>query len=166
MGIKELFPCQICKKHLTGNLKKYNLSDYLLNSSSMFMWSYLIHNEVNEMNNKMSPPYNSCLGLVQSTVDNIEIIPNLFFTLFTLIEYNNSKDKIGYFIMLMTTLKYLIPMDSVRHAYTYVLEKHKTVDFSKVSLLFWVYSIYKEVNSILNIPYYSYEVISEYFLRV
>ena len=43
-----LLPCDICRAHLAQNLKKYPLVDYLADRNSLFFWTYLIHDAVNQ----------------------------------------------------------------------------------------------------------------------
>lgn len=161
VAIKELFPCQICKNHFEINMIKLPIEHYLANPMAIFMWTYLVHNEVNELNHKTSPSYNVCLKYTKNQLKSWEILPNLFFTLFTLVKYNNMTEKRGYLIMLTTSLKYLIPIDEIREVYIYSLEKYQKIE--SVTVLYWIYLIYKEVYELLNLQYYSYSVILEYF---
>lgn len=163
-AIKELLPCQMCRVHFAANLIKYDLEKYLSNSSAIFLWTYLIHNEVNEKNRKTSPSYSTCFNNVKSQLNSMEIIPNLFFTLFTLAMYNPTHEKIGYLIMLITALRYLVPTEKLRKVFTTATERYKNINFVSTPTLYWIYLIYKDVHEALGIHYYSYTVILEYFL--
>lgn len=57
ISVGELLPCQKCKTHFKQNLKKFPLNQYLDSREKVFLWSYMMHNEVNEMQGKKSPPY-------------------------------------------------------------------------------------------------------------
>jgi Erv1 / Alr family. len=162
-SIKELFPCNVCKEHLFKNSRKFKLENYLANSSSIFLWSYLLHNEVNESNKKNSPSYNFCLNHTKKQLNTLEIIPNLFFSLFTFVKYSDVENNIGYFIMLMTSIKYLIPTYSVRKTYTSAFDKYKHLDLVSLTALYWLYLIYKDVHENLDINFHSYDLIYEYF---
>lgn len=52
-----LLPCPMCRRHFIQTLKKYPLDKYLQNNKTLFLWSYLIHNDVNERKNVKSPPF-------------------------------------------------------------------------------------------------------------
>lgn len=160
ISIKELFPCKICKEHFSENLYKYKLEN---NYATLFHWSYLLHNEVNKMKNKSSPSYRSSLDSISKHLHTWDVVPNLFFVLFTIIKYSGVSDKMGYFIMLLTSLKYLIPIDIIKKVYTQALEKYSTVDPLSVTVLYWTYLIYKDVHENLSIHYHTYGVIVEYF---
>jgi hypothetical protein len=162
ISLKELFPCDICKNHFIQNLEKYPIDNYLSNSSSIFMWSYLIHNEVNETKRKVSPSYNTCLDFTRKQLKKRDILPHIFFMLFTLAKYNNS-DKSGYFVMLVSSLQYLIPIESISESYIYAIDKYKDTDSISISIIYWLYLIYREVHVYLGINYYSYELILNYF---
>ncbi len=59
-SLKELIPCDLCKKHFKEILqKKYPIKNYTGSRELIFLWSYLIHDEVNKKIGKISPPYKS-----------------------------------------------------------------------------------------------------------
>lgn len=52
-----LLPCDECRLHLKSNLKKIPVDDYLTNNHQLFLWTYLLHDLVNQQLNKQSPPF-------------------------------------------------------------------------------------------------------------
>lgn len=52
-----LLPCDECRLHLKSNLKKIPLDHYLTNNRQLFLWSYLLHDLVNQQLNKQSIPF-------------------------------------------------------------------------------------------------------------
>ena len=60
MSVSDLIPCKVCREHFKLNLKKHPLEKFLINKQSLFLWSYLMHNEVNELQGKESPDYRTC----------------------------------------------------------------------------------------------------------
>lgn len=66
-SLPELLPCEECCKNLTENLKKYPVDGYLRNNHDLFLWSYILHDAVNQEHNhkkpreapKFSPPFES-----------------------------------------------------------------------------------------------------------
>ena len=59
-AIAYLMPCSICRAHFQHNLKKYPINNYLVNRESLFYWTYLLHDEVNNSKGRLSPPYHLC----------------------------------------------------------------------------------------------------------
>jgi hypothetical protein len=45
------------QKNFTYATNIFSVNDYLINNKQLFFWSYLIHNEVNRLNGKESPPF-------------------------------------------------------------------------------------------------------------
>lgn len=43
-----LLPCEVCRAHLVINLKKYPLENYLTDRNTLFFWTYLLHDAVNQ----------------------------------------------------------------------------------------------------------------------
>ena len=64
-SLPELLPCEECCKNLAANLVKHPVDNYLRNNHDLFMWSYILHDAVNQEHNhrkprepaKYSPPY-------------------------------------------------------------------------------------------------------------
>ena len=142
------------------NIQKYPLEAYLTNGENSFLWSYLIHNEVNESRNRVSPLYSTCLKFTKEQLNTLEILPNLFYTLFTLTSSNHDKQS-SYIIVLLTSLKYLIPQGFLRALYNEAFAIHH--NDLMISPLFCVYSIYKDIYEHLNLYYYSYTIILKHF---
>jgi Mitochondrial sulfhydryl oxidase involved in the biogenesis of cytosolic Fe/S proteins len=164
MSIKELLPCKLCRDHFIYNMTvKYNLEKYTTSSSSLFLWSYLMHNEVNETKHKVSPSYTTCLEYMKTQLHSMEMLPNLFYALFTLVS-NSPKEKLSYIIMLVTSLKYLIPEENLREIYIKSVEQYgNIVDFTTITPLYWVYLIYQNCYASLGLYYYSYNIILKHF---
>jgi hypothetical protein len=66
-SLTKLLPCEICKEHLKANLQKIPVERYLRNNYTLFLWSYILHDAVNQQHNahagpnkiqKRSPDYN------------------------------------------------------------------------------------------------------------
>ena len=64
-GFKELvnsylkiLPCEECKVHLRGNLKKLPLDPYLQSADQLFLWTYNLHDLVNRQLGKTSVSFN------------------------------------------------------------------------------------------------------------
>ena len=57
VSISKLLPCPRCRKHFQDNLEIYKLERYLDSRDRIFLWSYIMHNAVNESQGKKSPPY-------------------------------------------------------------------------------------------------------------
>lgn len=64
-AISEVLPCDKCRDHWKMVMLKFPVADYLRDSHSLFFWSYLVHDQVNQNWNeenpgeprKISPPY-------------------------------------------------------------------------------------------------------------
>lgn len=52
-----ILPCPLCRYHFAEHLHKIPLKNYLANRESVFYWTYLIHDAVNQSIGKLSPPY-------------------------------------------------------------------------------------------------------------
>lgn len=55
--IPTLFPCETCQVNFRKKLKKYPIANYLENNHSMFYWTYLIHDIVNQYKGVVSPDF-------------------------------------------------------------------------------------------------------------
>lgn len=47
-SIQEMLPCDECSKHMKANLEKIVVDDYLDDNHSLFLWSYMFHDQVNK----------------------------------------------------------------------------------------------------------------------
>lgn len=45
-------PCDKCKQHFRANMRINNIQNYLKNEETLFMWTYLMHDAVNEAQKK------------------------------------------------------------------------------------------------------------------
>lgn len=57
-GIQKTFPCPNCRKNLAKHLKELPLEKYLDNCDDLFLWTYLMHDKVNQLKHVKSPPLN------------------------------------------------------------------------------------------------------------
>jgi len=55
-GIQSTFSCPNCRKHFAINLRKYRFEDYSDNRDDLFLFTYLLHDEVNKAKGVKSPP--------------------------------------------------------------------------------------------------------------
>lgn len=46
--LTHLLPCTYCQKHLLEHLKKYHIDRYLGNRDDLFMWTWMLHDEVSK----------------------------------------------------------------------------------------------------------------------
>jgi len=51
-NLKNIIPCEICKKHYINNLQKHPLIDSLNSKEDLIKWLVNIHNEINIINGK------------------------------------------------------------------------------------------------------------------
>jgi hypothetical protein len=51
-ALANTLPCDKCKQHFRQNMRTININNYLKNEETLFMWSYLLHNAVNEAQGK------------------------------------------------------------------------------------------------------------------
>lgn len=47
-----VLPCNVCRKHLTENMKKNPIEKYMQSNESLFFWTYLLHDSVNAAQGK------------------------------------------------------------------------------------------------------------------
>ena len=55
--LTRLLPCPECKQHLESNLASLNIDNYLGSRESLFKWTYLLHEAVNNQLGKPTPSY-------------------------------------------------------------------------------------------------------------
>lgn len=74
MLISSILPCSICSSHYAKNLKKYPITDEILEDNmKLFNWSVDMHNEVNILNGKKTIDYDTALNLLISNFKNENI---------------------------------------------------------------------------------------------
>lgn len=56
-SLQDIMPCDYCKKHLRQNLLDLPLENFLVSNRQLFLWTYLLHDLVNQQLNKRSPPF-------------------------------------------------------------------------------------------------------------
>lgn len=62
INIKDILPCDTCKKHYSENIEKYPLTDKIMDSKErLFKWLVDLHNEVNKKNGKKEMTYKDAL---------------------------------------------------------------------------------------------------------
>lgn len=47
-----VLPCKVCRNHFKENLKKYQINNYITSNETLFLWTYQMHNAVNEAQEK------------------------------------------------------------------------------------------------------------------
>lgn len=55
-GIQNNFPCKRCRDNFIKHLKELPLHNYLGNRDELFLWTYLMHDKVNQLKHVKSPP--------------------------------------------------------------------------------------------------------------
>ncbi len=53
----DLLPCISCRQHMLRNVEVFPIEKYLKDNHSVFLWTYLLHNLVNQDIGVPSPPY-------------------------------------------------------------------------------------------------------------
>jgi len=165
-----LLPCPVCRNHFTKNLKKYPLCDYLFNDETVFLWSYLLHDEVNKMNTKSnglrSPKYSIARDMYFSKANNVANYgPKLWHVLHTFaanVEYVYRYQ----FKTVVYTLTVLIPCSICRTHFTENLKNYPIDNYlsSSNSLFLWTYLMHNAVNERHNKLSPQYELSRQYFL--
>lgn len=56
-GIGETFPCERCQRNFAKHLQELPLGNYLANRDQLFLWTYLMHDKVNQLKHVKSPAY-------------------------------------------------------------------------------------------------------------
>ena len=71
-SLKDVIPCNVCKKHYAKTLLIIPLDKYSLeNKLNLFKWTVKIHNKVNERKNKPILSYNQALVVYSNTANKI-----------------------------------------------------------------------------------------------
>lgn len=55
-GIETAFPCKTCRRNFSKHLRELPLEKYLGNRDELFLWTYLMHDKVNQLKSVKSPP--------------------------------------------------------------------------------------------------------------
>lgn len=55
-GFETNFPCKKCRQNLRKHLNELPLQNYLGNRDELFLWTYLMHDKVNQLKHVKSPP--------------------------------------------------------------------------------------------------------------
>lgn len=58
-GTGESFPCPTCRENFKKHLLELPIEKYLANRDELFMWTYLMHDKVNQLKHVKSPPLQS-----------------------------------------------------------------------------------------------------------
>ena len=61
--LQYLLPCPKCRKHLALNLVQLHIDDYIWAKDSLFLWTVLLHNQVNKDLNKPFIPVDQAWNL-------------------------------------------------------------------------------------------------------
>lgn len=56
-GVAETFPCERCQRNFAKHLRELPLGNYLKNKDELFLWTYLMHDKVNQLKRVKSPAY-------------------------------------------------------------------------------------------------------------
>lgn len=62
-SLTEILPCMECREHLKQNLTTFKVDPYLTDNHSLFLWSYYLHDIVNQQLGKKSPPLQAVKNL-------------------------------------------------------------------------------------------------------
>lgn len=92
-SLTELIPCPVCKYHYNENMKIMPI-EYYTNPKCLFMWTYLLHDKVNNLKNIPSPKCSVLKEKYKTAYINQtkEILDQLCFSYFTLsVEIEDSK---------------------------------------------------------------------------
>jgi hypothetical protein len=46
--LAKVLPCEACKQHFRENMRKNDVRQYLKNEKTLFMWTFIMHDAVNE----------------------------------------------------------------------------------------------------------------------
>ena len=76
-GYKGMIPCRQCRHHFSQNLVKYPIEPYLENNKKLLLWTYIVHDSVNQAHNshnpseppKASPPFSQIVEKYTSSPD-------------------------------------------------------------------------------------------------
>ncbi len=52
MELAKILPCKVCRKHLTENMAKHPIERYMKSNETLFLWTYLLHDSVNQAQKK------------------------------------------------------------------------------------------------------------------
>jgi hypothetical protein len=55
--IPTLFPCEYCRTHINSHMAKYPIKEYMGSNEQLLLWSYLVHESVNQSLGKKGIPY-------------------------------------------------------------------------------------------------------------
>lgn len=131
--IKELIPCPTCRTHFKQNVLKYRMDQFLVNNESLFIWTYVLHDEVNKFKKVKSPDYEYSRNYYKY-LDKSIFSNSLFHCLFTFISSVDSKNTYNIY-MLMVSLIYLLPKNISQ-----LLKKcYSNSNPDKKSLFKWIY---------------------------
>ena len=127
--LSHLFPCNKCKYNLQKKLKLYSFEKYIHNNAS-FHWSVVLHNTVNEENNKII--YNNIKKLYDYYLNlsyNINNYIYIFFDVIQTILYFNMQDT-SLYELFINTFVYLLPNSKIKNRMVIFL-KDKTYNITK-----------------------------------
>jgi hypothetical protein len=73
-----MIPCDKCRIHYRQRLDKYPVIQHLENSDTLFRYTILIHNDVNEMLNKPRLSYEDVLKFYKKSYDKNSVVETVF----------------------------------------------------------------------------------------
>lgn len=63
IAINPTLPCKVCKGHFEENRRKFDINNYKQNQESLLLWTYLMHDAVNQAQGKTGPQRPSWLEI-------------------------------------------------------------------------------------------------------
>ena len=170
-SLTQLLPCDICKQHLTKNLKTIPLTDNVLRDNrSALMWSYFLHDLVNKQLNKpSSPPFSAVENHYMSVVKNNQAWGPCFWRAMHAFAsaYQSTPQSVVAFKNFIYSLTGVLPCIPCRDSYQSKLSVIPLTNnyFKDGNTLFmWTYHLHSLVNKELGKMTPPYQTIkSEYF---
>lgn len=174
LSLRELIPCPRCRRHFKEHLPKIEILDYLGSKDSIFMWTYLIHDEVNVSRQVVSLPYQHILKVYsQSEMQSIDLLlPKMFYMLFTFCA-NYIPARKSYLMALVVVMCNLIYVPQVQKAYKDALSKYSfdkivvdqgRLDILRVDALEWCYGVYNATYTALGKSTLDWDRVRNYFI--
>ncbi len=139
-GLRYLIPCVKCRKHFNENLHQL---DYKKEpDSAMYLWSYKIHNCVNEHLGKTSPSYQSSKALYQN--ENLE---NFWYIMYTFASNLDDTNLHKFKQFVEVCIKMIPSLCSLN-----LLKKFPNCIFpySSQGMFLWIYSLNNAYNNLTN----------------
>jgi hypothetical protein len=137
-GLRYLIPCLKCRKHFNNHL--HTLDYRTVSDSTMFLWSYKIHNIVNEVLGKQSPLYKEAKLLYQQ-----ENLDNFWYIMYTFAA-NLDKSNIREFKNFVEVSMQMLPSLKMMNLLTKY--PHCIYPYTPQGMFLWIYSLNQAYNII------------------